>query len=358
MIGIDPHEGREPALAAQSLLAPGSIDGDLVTCFAKPELDLFASHLWFSLLDAAARPKGLVGRIASLAGQQAALPLWCRPARDGVLPVSGMTSPYTLEFRPLAKADADWAALGAALRPSVAARGVLRMDAIDTTAPWFGPWLAGLRKTGLVAHLFRHFGNWFEALPYGFETWLAGRPGSLRNTIRRQIRRAERMTCTEIVTRGDRLAQCIADFETVYARSWKPPEPHPEFNTACMRALAEAGLLRLGVLRDARGPIAAQYWAVSGGTAYLLKLAYDRDAAALSPGTVLTAQMIRAMFSAHGVTRLDFGRGDDIYKRQWVGERRIRNGVLLVDPRRPLGLAWLSRLTAAKVKRRLIADRD
>ena len=80
---------------------------------------------------------------------------------------------------------------------------------------------------------------------------------------------------------------------------------------------------------------------VAGGTATVLKLAHDEAARARSPGTVLTALMIRALLERDGVAELDFGRGDDAYKSLWAGRRRQRIGVLLVNPRRPLGLLAL-----------------
>ena len=82
---------------------------------------------------------------------------------------------------------------------------------------------------------------------------------------------------------------------------------------------------------------------VTGGTASVLKLAHDEAARARSPGTVLTAAMIRGLLDRERVTELDFGRGDDGYKSLWAGQRRPRIGVVLVNPRRPAGLLTLGR---------------
>ena len=43
------------------------------------------------------------------------------------------------------------------------------------------------------------------------------------------------------------------------------------------------------------------------------------------------------------VDELDFGRGNDPYKRLWMTQCRQRVGVVLADPRRPVGLAVLAR---------------
>jgi CelD/BcsL family acetyltransferase involved in cellulose biosynthesis len=75
----------------------------------------------------------------------------------------------------------------------------------------------------------------------------------------------------------------------------------------------------------------------------VLKLAHDEAFKAHSPGTVLTAMMIRHLLDNERVTRIDFGRGDDAYKQGWAVERQQRVGVVLVDPGRPAGLVALLR---------------
>ncbi len=79
------------------------------------------------------------------------------------------------------------------------------------------------------------------------------------------------------------------------------------------------------------------------GQATVLKLAHDSAYKALSPGTLLTAMMIREMLDREHVDELDFGRGDDPFKQLWTGSRRQRIGLLLINPRRPTGLAALLR---------------
>jgi CelD/BcsL family acetyltransferase involved in cellulose biosynthesis len=89
--------------------------------------------------------------------------------------------------------------------------------------------------------------------------------------------------------------------------------------------------------------VAAQYWTVTGGTARVEKLAHDQAAGKLSPGTVLTALMVRHLLGQDHVAALDFGRGDDAYKAGWTGRRRQRIGVLLCPPWQREGLFSLAR---------------
>jgi CelD/BcsL family acetyltransferase involved in cellulose biosynthesis len=139
-------------------------------------------------------------------------------------------------------------------------------------------------------------------------------------------------------------------FEQVYARSWKQPEPFPLFNAALMRAMATLGALRFGLWSIADTPVAVQIWVIHRGRATVLKLAHDDDFKAHSPGTVLTAYMLRHLLDVERVVELDFGRGDDDYKKTWAGQRRQRIGMLLIDPLQPAGaVAWM-RHTAGRLR--------
>ena len=301
---------------------------------------------WFRAVAAAALPAGarplfLLYREAGRA--LALLPL--QRAASGWL--AGLTTPYTSSFRPLVAADATEAELrraGFGFGRHCRAAGTLRLDALDPDWPGLPALLAGLRDAGLVALHFAHFANWHTRLPADWAAYLAERPGELRQTIRRRLAKAARDPAIgfETIMGGPALAGGIAAYEAVYARSWKQPEPYPRFAAALLDEAALAGALRLGVLRRDGVPIAAQYWVLAGGVATVLKLAHDEAAKAVSPGTVLTALMIRRLIE-EGTTELDFGRGDDPYKAGWTGRRRMRVGVLLCPLRHPAGLAALAR---------------
>lgn len=234
------------------------------------------------------------------------------------------------------------------------------LDTLDPALPLLGPLLAGLRAGGIRALRFDHVVNRHEALPpdITWETYLAARPPALRTTIRRKLSRAARDYVHEaIAAPGPALEAGIAAYEGVRAASWKPEEPFPAFDGALMRAAAEAGLLRFGLLRRAAdgAPVAAQYWVLDrgGARATVLKLSHIEAEKQASPGTALTALMIRALLERDGVRELDFGRGDDPYKRLWVGGARRRIGLVLADPLHPAGAAALLRQGLGALRRRL-----
>jgi hypothetical protein len=165
---------------------------------------------------------------------------------------------------------------------------------------------------------FDHFGNWHEDVAgLDWAGYLARRPGALRETIRRRLRRAEKLPAARfsLLSQPADMDEAAEVFEAVYARSWKEPEPFPRFNVALMRVMAAAGLLRFGAWWVGATPVAVQVWVQEHGHATVLKLAHDEAFKAHSPGTVLTALMLRHLLDQEHVTEIDFGRGDDDYKQ-------------------------------------------
>ena len=319
--------------------------------------DFFASRLWYDTLLAHARP-GLADPVLAVCQGALILPLLRQGRR-----LSSLAGPYSLAWRPLPAGGVPPALLrlaGASLAALFRWRPPTRLDTLDEADRCLPALLGGLRAGGLRIGRFHHFGNWREALPprqapgegrgQGWAGYLGARPPAMRSTIQRKLARAERSARFELLDGpGAALEQGIAAYEKVRSRSWKPFEPFPHFDAALMRAAAAAGLLRLGVLRDTHGaPMAAQYWILSGGLATLIKLAHDEAARAASPGTALTALMIRHLIDGDAAHALDFGRGDDAYKQLWVTTRVQRVGLMLTDPCHPAGMLELLRQAGAR----------
>lgn len=325
--------------------------------FASAAEDLFASRLWFGLLTEHAQPEGCTPQFVSCGGAgtlTALLPLVDGGRHEHAL--RSLTGPYSLTFRPLLAHGVSPAMGGRLLGRFCRQAGLVRLDALPAEMPQLEDFEAGLRRSGLAVMRFDHFGNWYEPVAgLSFADYLAARPGLLRSTIRRKSRRTLAAGDFAMITGGTGLAHGIQIYEEVYARSWKKTEPFPHFHPALMRAVAAEGLLRLGILRVSGQAAAVQIWVVFGGRAVLLKLAYDEDFAAFSPGTVLTALMIERLLAEEFVTELDFGCGDDVYKRLWTTRRRQRIGLMLVNPLRPKGMTEIGRSLLGAGRRKVLS---
>ena len=306
----------------------------------------FDNASWYETNCATALPAGAVPAFVVLAraGQAVAVvPMLRRGAT-----LSALTTPYTCRWRPLGQpnlADAEWHAVGGQFARWCRPWGTVRLDAMNPADGFFAPFLAGARAAGLAVLPFDHFGNWHIALNApDWAAYLATRPGELRATIQRRTRKLLGAGAVfRCVQGGPELENAIADYERVYARSWKQAEPFPAFNPALIRTCAANGSLRLGILTQSGAAIAVQLWVVQGNWAAVLKLAHDEQARAAAPGTVLSALMIEHLLGQDRVTQLDFGRGDDGYKAGWTGARRQMVGVVLANPWRPSGFAAIAR---------------
>ena len=83
--------------------------------------------------------------------------------------------------------------------------------------------------------------------------------------------------------------------------------------------------MRMGLARHEGEVVAAQMWTVDHGTAYIHKLAHLESAKPLSAGTILTAALFEHVIDRDKVAWVDFGTGDDPYKRDWMEQVRPRS---------------------------------
>jgi len=166
-----------------------------------------------------------------------------------------------------------------------------------------------------------------------YDQYLTSRPGKLRTTLKRKTGKVE----TQVLTRFD--TEVWAAYEDIYAESWKPEEGSPTFLRAFAETEGAAGRLRLGVARAGGEAIAAQMWTVEGHTAFIHKLAHREAAKPLSPGSVLSAALFRHVIDQDRVTLVDFGTGDDPYKRDWMENVRLRYRLDMFRPLAPQN--WL-----------------
>jgi len=318
---------------------------------------IFSPQGWYRCTIAHALPEGTRAAFVEIARGEAVRAVFPMQRGSGG-EFSALTTPYSCLWQPLFASSSAKEAfdIGKAFAVYCRRQATTRLEALDADAPWLAPLLGGVKAGGLFPLRFDHFGNWHEDVAgIDWTTYLAARPGALREAIRRRSKRlVDKMGAAfSICKNGDGLEPAIAAYEKIYASSWKKPEPFAFFNAAFMRECAAEGSLRLGGLGLDGKPLAAQFWVVRDGVAAMLKLAHDEESRALSPGTVLTALMIRYMLDEERVMSLDFGRGDDGYKKDWVGARRQRIGFLLANPRTFQGGAAILRHVAGGVFRRV-----
>lgn len=253
---------------------------------------------------------------------------------------------YSFRTAPLVTAGADKRALLSTLARDIGSR-------VDRIV------LAKLSEedAAVIAETFRSAG-WFAVMTpcdtnhilrvdgRSYAEYLAGRPGHVRTTLKRKAKKVE----AQVFDTYDQSAWDA--YEAIYAQSWKPEEGSPAFLRRFAREEGQAGRLRFALASAEGRPVAAQFWTVENGTAFIHKLAHIEDAKPLSPGTTLSAALFERVIDRDKVELIDFGTGDDGYKRDWMEEVRTRYRLDLLRPLRPrnwplIAKAGLRRLAAA-----------
>jgi hypothetical protein len=206
------------------------------------------------------------------------------------------------------------------------------------------------RAAGWFVHAEPHVVSWqIDTDMMDFARYWSRRPSRLRNTAERKAKAA----ALDIRIYRYFSETGWSDYESVYAASWKPEEGAPAFLRDLAAQEGEAGTLRLGIAKKDGVPVAAQLWLVENGTATIHKLAYREDAKELSPGTVLSMAMFRSALDEDKVIRIDYGTGDDGYKKDWMEERHQLWRFEAYNPSTLAGIVAEARARASKLVRRL-----
>jgi len=247
---------------------------------------------------------------------------------------------YSLRFNGIGDSDVMTPLLAAIRRSGLA---TLELAPIEDPEPL----AAAFRKAGWHVRLSEKTGNW-RAKTEGrdFAAYWARRPGQLRSTAKRKAKTAALEI--EIFDRFD--AGAWTAYEEVYRASWKPEEGSFPFLRALAEQEGDAGTLRLGVARKDGKPLAVQLWLVENGEATIHKLAYREDAKELSPGTILGEAMFRRAIDEDRVLVIDYGTGDDAYKKDWMDERRPLWRLQAFNPGTLRGLAGSVRALAGRLR--------
>jgi hypothetical protein len=301
---------------------------------------LFSRLAWFRLIHNHCPPPGRLLAVRALEGTRSA---WLFLAVEG-RNARAYAAWYSLRFDAVGDRGADvMTSLAAAVRE----RGIARVELAPVLDP--EPLCEAFKRAGWLVSARPKTGNWRIATEgMDFDSYWAARPAQLRNTAKRRAKSAGLEL--EIYDRFDERAW--ADYESVYRQSWKPEEGSFPF----LRALAEqegaAGTLRLGVARKDGQPVAVQLWLVENGEAAIHKLAYAEGARAMSPGTLLGMAMFRRALDEDRVKAIDYGTGDDGYKKDWMAERQALWQIEALNPRTLHGLAGAARTAASALVRR------
>lgn len=152
----------------------------------------------------------------------------------------------------------------------------------------------------------------------------------------------------ELITDPADVGRAIAAYDQIYDKTWKEPEAAKPFVGAMITRAAERGWLRFALLWVDDVPVAAEVFFVNGGVASSFKTAYDLEYKEHSVGSIVLQYMLQNVMTSDGIREIDFGPGDEPYKKQWLSKTRELWRLTVYDPRRVKGALGLLRRKARK----------
>ena len=188
-----------------------------------------------------------------------------------------------------------------------------------------------LRDKGFSAQTFFMYDNWYLPVTDNeFERYYSQRSSRLKNTIKRKEKKLLKTHAVDIKIHTDpgaELLQATSSWVAIYNKSWKNPEPFPDFAPRLIETLSTLGILCLGMLTIDSQPAAAQLWITTKEKAIIYKLAYDETYSEWSPGSILSREMFRHAIDTDKVAEIDYGVGSEPYKKDWMTDVRRLHGV-------------------------------
>jgi hypothetical protein len=265
--------------------------------------------------------------------------------------LSSLSNFYTITFSPVCESSGAasvevFAALAKAIARDSHNWDTVELRPLDPDSPVYATFASSLKAAGMVVQKFFCFGNWYlPTVGLSYENYFKTLPSAMQNTIRRKIKKLNKTgrARIQVVTGTENLEAAIDAYEKIYLSSWKRPEPYPNFVPGLIRTCAGNGWLRMGVIYMDDQPIAAQVWIVNSGRATIYKLGQDQNYDEFSAGSILTARLMEHVLEVDRVREVDFGSGDDPYKKNWLPQRRERWGILAMNPRSLAGCLGIVR---------------
>lgn len=284
----------------------------------------------------------------------AILPLKLSRKKSGLFSyksMSSLTNYYSCYFEPIIAADADnkgevLNGLALALWEDKHHWDVLDLNPLPADFQLLSLLAKTLSKHGMPVQNYFCFGNWYlDVGGRSYQEYLQGLPSVLSKNLPYLFRKIQKdhQLDIEIHTSSSTLDNALITYDNLYSLRWGQSEPYPFFLPGLITYAAATNTLRLGLLFVNGEPSAAQIWFVDQGVASIYKTAFDRRFVNLSVGTLLTAHLMQHVIDVDKVKEVDYLRGDDAYKQNWMPSRRERRGVMSFNPHSVKGLALAAR---------------
>lgn len=181
--------------------------------------------------------------------------------------------------------------------------------------------------SGFLRFKRQHYARRYADLSASFDDYMASFSGKSRSTLRRKIRKFEKLSGGSLDLRCYRTPGEMAEFHAL-ARQVSAKTYQEKLLDAGLPegAEAEGEMRRLAGRDEVRGwllfvdgaPVSYLYAPAAGDTLIYAYLGHDPDFAAYSPGSVLQIEAMRQVIAEGRFRRFDFTEGDGQHKRQFA----------------------------------------
>lgn len=217
--------------------------------------------------------------------------------------------------------------------------------------------MPGFARHGLLTVVRQRYTRFHADLGGGHEAWLAGLSGSARSALKRKTKKLAALSGGTLDVRAYRTAADLATFhpiaralsaKTYQERLLGSGLPADGESIRHLYALAGDDMVRAWLLFVGDAPAAYLCCTADGSALRYDHVGHDPALAALSPGTVLQAEAMRALF-ADRFSWFDFTEGEGQHKRLFAtgGTRCVDLLLLRPTPGNRAAAAALSGFDAA-----------
>jgi len=188
-----------------------------------------------------------------------------------------------------------------------------------------------------------------------FDDYIACSPPRIKD-IRREERRVLKQHEVDfrMYIDDENMENAIQDYFTVYDNSWKEKENYPEFIPDLIRLCAQKNMLRLGILYIDGIASAAQLNIFHDNITLIYKLSYQEQYKNLSAGAILSFKMMQYAFSQDNSRLIDYGCGNDEYKKNWMNHCLRKTTLTAYNNNIPGKYLFFKRSWKARIKQLLI----
>ncbi|RDI97044.1 GNAT family N-acetyltransferase [Dyella solisilvae] len=202
----------------------------------------------------------------------------------------------------------------------------------------------GARRFSLVQSNMLDQLNWSITPQASLADYLAALGSKKRNDLSRRLRNVYKKLGDQAELRVFETPESVDEYAALmnqlYARSWHAAEQPVDWTlptrVALFRQLAQDGRLLAHVLMQGERPVAYVHGYRLGGRYLLDDTGYDEEFAALGAGSALVFQAVQDVMARFPGETIDFGYGDNQYKRVLANRQAACGSLYLVRGASPL----------------------